>query len=190
VKINLDFVSISEVDEELIEKIRNWRNQPKIRKYMYNNHIISKKEHKKWIRKVKNNDETKVWIVYQDETPIGVMNLKDIDHKNKITDWGFYIGEEKYRGLGLSKHMLYNLMKLVFADMNFRKMYTTVLENNEIALNLYKKMGLEIDGCLKDHLIRDNRLIDLYLMSVFEKKWRRKKSDLKNKYELKEYDLE
>lgn len=157
---------------------------------MYNNHIITKEEHRKWIEEVKNNDETKVWVVYQDKTPIGVMNLKDIDRKNKITDWGFYIGEEKFRGEGISKHMLYNLMRHVFEDMNLRKMYTTVLENNKIAFNLYKKMNFEKEGCLKNHLIRENRLIDLYIMSIFEDTWRRKKSDLKNKYELQEYDLE
>ncbi|UCH72595.1 MAG: UDP-4-amino-4,6-dideoxy-N-acetyl-beta-L-altrosamine N-acetyltransferase [Thermoplasmatales archaeon] len=187
--LDLEYIRINDIDKKTLEQIRKWRNLPGIRKNMINDHIISKKEHNEWVEKVKNSKDTFVWTVYQNDIPIGIVNLKNIDYKNRITDWGLYIAEEECCSKGLSKNILYNLMSHAFDEMKLRKMYTYVLEDNLIAINLYKKMGFEKEGCLKNQLIRNGKLIDLYSFSIFLEKWKKIKEKLKQEENLKDFKL-
>jgi len=174
----LRYVPIQEVGEEILEQIRIWRNSKEISKYMYNSHYISKEEHRNWYINIKSKKDTKFWIIFYQSAPIGIVNLSDIDFINRITNWGFYIGDEKYRGKGLSKLILYHLMIFVFEKMRFHKMHTTVLENNLIALHLYEKMGFKQEGLLKKHLFRDEGYIDIYVISIIDEDW----TNIKNNF--------
>jgi hypothetical protein len=186
----LIYMPIQEADEEVIEQIRKWRNSKDISRYMYTNHFISEEEHENWQTNIKLRKDSKFWIIYYQDNPIGVVNLSDIDYNNRITDWGFYIGDEKYRGIGLSKLVLYHLMDFVFEKMGFHKMHTTVLENNPIAISLYEKMGFKQEGILKKHLLRDERYIDVYMMSILDEDWNNIKNNFKNNPKFYEARLE
>jgi len=188
-KDKLIYVPIQKINEELLEQIRIWRNSPEISKFMYNDHYISKEEHNNWYKNLKSKQDAKFWIIYYHDTPIGIVNLSDIDYINKITNWGFYIGDKNYRGKGISKFILYHLMILVFEKMKFHKMYTTVLENNPIALNLYQKMGFKQEGLLKKHLLRGENYIDVYIMSIIDESWDNLKKDFMNNPEFYEAEL-
>jgi len=180
----ITFFPLLQVDKKIIEKIRNWRNSKEIRNYMYNDSYITKEEHQKWYESLKNRENTKVWVVYVGNTPIGIVDLIHLDHKNKITDWGFYIGDKKFKGKGLGKVILYNLMNYVFEKMDIYKMHTSVLENNTVAMNLYKKMGFKKEGRLRKHLLRDNKYIDLFIIGILKEEWNEISSTLKTKYDL------
>lgn len=188
-KKNLNYKNINDIDEKTIEKIREWRNLPEIRENMYNNHLINKKEHLEWVKNLKNSKDAFFWVVHDSNTPIGIINLKNVDYKKKTTDWGIYIGEKNYWEKGLSKNILYNLMSHVFDEMNLSKMYTSVLENNSVALNLYKKMGFQKEKVLKNRLVRNDRPIDVYIISIFQEKWNKIRGALKQKYNLEDIKL-
>ena len=185
----LSYMPIQEADEEVFEQIRIWRNREDITKYMYSNHYISEEEHRNWYEGIKVKKDTKFWIIYYQALPVGIVNLSDIDFKNRITNWGFYIGDEKYRGMGLSKIILYHLMTYVFEKMEFHKMHTTVLGNNSIAKNLYEKMGFKQEGLLKKHLLRDEGYIDVFIMSILDEEWDIIKNNFKNNPKFYEADL-
>ncbi len=186
----LTYIPIQEANEKVIEHIREWRNSKEISRYMYTNHFIPEDEHRNWQKSIKLRKDLKFWIIYYQDCPIGIVNLSDIDYNNRITNWGFYIGNEKYRGMGLSKLVLYHLMFFVFEKMEFHKMYTTVLENNLIALSLYEKMGFKQEGILKKHLLRDGTYIDVYIMSIFNEDWNNIKNNFKNDPKFYEARLE
>jgi UDP-4-amino-4,6-dideoxy-N-acetyl-beta-L-altrosamine N-acetyltransferase len=64
--MNIEFVNILDVDENLIEQVRRWRNSESVSKYMFTNHYITKEEHKKWMEKLKKESTAKAWvIIYQ-----------------------------------------------------------------------------------------------------------------------------
>ncbi len=177
------------MDEKTIEKIRNWRNSGEIRKQMYNDNYITEEEHQMWYKSLKDREDIKVWVVYVDTMPIGVVDLIHLDYKNKITDWGFYIGNKKFKGKGLGKVILYNLMKYVFEKMNLHKMHTVVLENNTVAIYLYRKMGFKEEGILRKHLLRDNKYNDLFIMGILNDEWNEIKMALKIEYDLSDLEF-
>ena len=76
------------------------------------------------------NDQTAVIDVTKGEIQV---------YKSRISEWGFYIGEEEYRGKGLSKAILFRLLEVFFDEMKFEVLFTKILSDNTVALNIYKK---------------------------------------------------
>lgn len=142
----IEFIDILQVDDELKEKVRQWRNKEEIRKCMLNQDIISREEHFKWLEGLKRREDWKFWVIFVNKIPIGSIYLQNINYRELTSEWGFYIGEESYRGKGLSKCILFNLLKIFFDKMKFKTLFTKILPNNTVALNLYKKFKFkEID---------------------------------------------
>jgi len=140
------FVNILELNDELREKVRRWRNKERIRKCMLTQHTITKEEHHKWIESLTHGSNWKFWVIFAEEIPIGSAYLQNINHEELTSEWGFYIGEDSYRGKGLSKCILAKLLKLFFEEMRFEVLFTKVLSGNIPALNLYRKFRFrEID---------------------------------------------
>jgi len=177
-KYKIRFRNICFADDKLIEKIRQWRNSEKVSLYMLNNHYITKEEHQRWIEKLKKSEDVKVWVIHVNNFPIGTVYLENIDYENRNTNWGFYIGEISYRGKGVGSIVLYRLMEYVFDKMKFYKMYTSVLDNNQGALNLYKKFGFREEGKLRKHVLREGEYIDVFLVGILEKEWEGVKGSL------------
>jgi RimJ/RimL family protein N-acetyltransferase len=70
------------------------------------------------------------------------------------------------RGKGIGSAVLQKLIKIVFDEMKFNKMKTMVLENNKIAINLYKKFGFKKIGKLNKKLKRNSKELDVFIMEI------------------------
>ena len=178
--MNIEFHDILNVNHDLVEKVREWRNSKEIKSYMINDHYISKNEHQEWILKLKKSKESKAWVIDYMDKPIGLVYLINIDYKNKKTDWGFYIADQIYRGKGIGSVILYKLMSHVFDYMNFNEMHTKVLENNITAIELYKKFGFKKEDVLDEKIIRNRKKIEIFIMRITYKEWRKIKEKYNN----------
>lgn len=72
-----------------------------------------------------------------------------------------------YWGHGIGKKLLNE--SITWADSNgIKKMTLTVLETNEKAIQLYKKVGFEVEGVLKkDKLLSDGNYYNMIMMGRF-----------------------
>jgi len=172
----IKFENILKVNDEIKEKVRQWRNKEEIRKYMLNQHIITKEEHLNWIESLKNKNDWKFWVVFIDEIPIGSIYLQSIDYKKLISEWGFYIGEDDFKGKGLGKHILFKLLEFYFEEMKFEVLFTKVISNNITALNIYKKFKFKM---INDFLDNQRKVV---LLKFTKKDWSKWKEMLKNEY--------
>ena len=139
----LRFVNILEANDELKEIVRQWRNRDDIRKSMLTQHNISNQEHSQWIKELNSRDDRKFYIVFIGDTPIGSVYLQKINHAERSSEWGFYIGEDGYKGKGLGKCIIFKLLEMFFDEMKFEKLVTKVLSNNAGALNIYEKFKFQ-----------------------------------------------
>lgn len=170
----IKFIDILRVPDSLKEKVRRWRNKKGIRELMLTQHVISKAEHAKWLEDLRHRKDRKFWVVFVGNTPIGAINLQNINYRESSSGWGFYIGEDNYRGKGFGKRILFKLLKLFFDEMEFKMLLTKVLSKNTIALNLYDKFKFrEID-----RLPFKNRE-KVVLLAFSRKDWIKSKKDLK-----------
>lgn len=172
---NLKLVDILSVDDELKDKVRCWRNKERIRKSMLTQHVISKEEHFNWIENLRHKDDRKFWIVFANDVSIGSVYLQNINYNQLNADWGFYIGEDAYVGKGLSKRILCKLLQYFFEVMKFEVLFTKVISDNTVALNIYRKFKFaEING------LSANGGKEIVTLSFSRTDWERCKSDFEN----------
>lgn len=140
------FISILETDDGIKEKVREWRNKDAVRSRMLTQHFIGPGEHADWLKGLKDRKDQRVWVVFAGEVPVGSANFQNMRYEDLSAEWGFYIGEDDYRGKGLGKRMLFRLLEIFFDEMKFRTLLTKTLSTNAAALGLYKKFGFRQTG--------------------------------------------
>jgi len=172
----IKFENILKVNDKIKERVRQWRNKEEIRKYMLSQHIITKEEHLNWIESLKNRNDWKFWVIFVDEIPIGSVYLQNIDLKKLTSEWGFYIGEDDFKGKGLGKHILFKLLEFYFEEMKFEVLFTKVISNNIAAINIYRKFKFKM---INDFLDNQKKVV---LLKFTKKDWSKWKEMLKNEY--------
>ena len=136
-------------DEKLM--ILEWRNHSETSKFMLNKKI-ELKEHLNFINSLKEN-KTKLYFLVDD---IGVIDFTNITDKK--ADIGLYKNPNKQKvGSVLMKHII----AYGFNVLGLEKLILYVYENNQKAINLYKKFNFKIadkkDNLLKMELLNENR---------------------------------
>jgi len=157
----LNFINILNLNADIQEKVRLWRNKEDIRKYMINQHIITKEEHFKWLENLKSKNDCKFWVVFIDEIPIGSISLQNIDYKNLSSEWGFYIGEDDYRGSGIGAIVEFSLLEYFFNILKFKTLNGIVLEKNVPVIRMHKKFGFKIKK--KKSTFKKNKYKEIFL---------------------------
>lgn len=160
------FVNFINLDDETIEKIRVWRNHPDICKVMYNTEEISKENHFNFIKSLSNNDSKFYWLVYKYETPIGVMNVVDVDYEKSNGQLGYYLLPQ-FLSSGIGLEFISTLIYFIFSELEFKSLFGRTEVGNKDALRFNYHLGfkmfpkvVEIDGI---RFIEQNCTADNYL---------------------------
>ncbi|MEJ0066666.1 MAG: UDP-4-amino-4,6-dideoxy-N-acetyl-beta-L-altrosamine N-acetyltransferase [Caulobacteraceae bacterium] len=83
-------VELRRLEDEDRDRIFAWRNSPDVRAYMYTDHLITPQEHAAWFVGIEGDESRRYWIVTSDDTPVGLVNLYDIDRANQRCAWAYY----------------------------------------------------------------------------------------------------
>lgn len=159
-----NFINLSKNELEIVRK---WRNHQKIRKWMYSEHEITKKEHLNFIKSLKTDKRNFYFIILKNETYLGVIYINRLDIKNRHAYFGIYANpEEKIKDAG--KILGKILLKLTFEYLKLHSLKLEVLENNERAIRFYKKLGFKEEGILKEFVFRRNKWLNVLIMGMTE----------------------
>jgi len=174
----IECINILKVNNKIKEKVRLWRNKDEIRKLMINQHIITKEEHSKWLENLKSKNDCMFWVVFYNNIPIGSVQLQNMDHDKLTSEWGFYIGENNYRGPGIGAIIEFNLLEYFFNILKFKKLNGTVLENNTLVIRMNKKFGFKIIG--REKKIIEKKEHSIILLSIKKNDWMNLRKGLRN----------
>ena len=152
-----------------LNEVRLWRNDEKIRKYMYNRHVIGDHEHKLWWDKAKQQTNS-IYLIYEnDGKSEGFVSFTNIDKTNENCFWAFYASPLATLGAGFK--MEYLALNYAFNDIGVNKLCCEVLEFNTSVLRMHKKFGFNIDGVLRNHHRYDESFKDINTLSLFAEEW-------------------
>jgi len=70
------------------------------------------------------------------------------------------------RGLGLGRELLKEAISTLQKNVKIKNIYLDVVKENIIAINLYKEVGFEKVGELKNNFKKDNVLMDIEIYSL------------------------
>ena len=156
---------LKKMQEEDLQQVLKWRNSERVRKAMFNDKIILWEDHKKWFAHCKDRMDIQNFVFCLDDNNVGVVNITDIDFVNKTCSWSIYRGVIGVTGLGLK--MGQYTIEYIFRELKLRKIYVDVRGDNLVSKNFHEKLGFEIEGIFKKHIIHNGVSIDVFRLAIF-----------------------
>ena len=178
-KREIDLKRLEKLNFNQVKELRKLRNQKSIAYWMYDSRFISNEKHVLWYKNTIKDKSKITYVIFECNKPIGTFYLVEIDKVNKTCKWGWYIGEQ-YAGSGLGSIIGYYCINYIFNILKFEKQTVEVLEGNESVKKLYKKFFFIEEGFKRDHILKKNKRIGSFVLSLIRKEWNLKKIKLKD----------
>lgn len=99
---------------------------------------------------------------------IGNIKLGNINWVHRNGELGILIGDKASWGKGFGKDACALLVQYAFGKLNLHKVWLAVFSSNTAAYHLYKKLGFEEEGRLKEHVFSNGHFVDKILMSIYK----------------------
>jgi len=123
-----------------------------------------------WIRSLYSKglrDKIYLGIIDQESQEfVGYLSLQNINYIDRVGEFGIII-DKKYRGKGFAKEAISLFLDYLNKNFAIRKVTLKVFSDNLIAIELYKKLGFEIEGKLIKHSFSNSIFKDVLIMSKF-----------------------
>ena len=100
---------------------------------------------------------------------IGFIDLFDFDPKHRRSGIGIVILNESDRKHGHGSEALSLLCEYAFKVLNLNQVYANVGEDNQVSIQLFKKMGFELSGIKKDWILVGGKFKNELLFQKFGK---------------------
>lgn len=145
--------SIRLLKQEELMVIFSWRNHPKIRTYMLNQHEISLDEHQEWYKSASVDKTRKLLLVLEKKTPFGFVQLVNITDTGDA-EWGFYTSPNAPKGSGIKLGLV--ALEYFFLELGLQKIHAQVIVKNHASLRFHKKLGFQQEGIIKHQKSSDD----------------------------------
>lgn len=150
----------------------SWLNDHEVTKGLETGVFPSTKESLlDFVKKISGSKDNIIFAIVDKKTNkhIGNIKLGNINWVHRHGELGILIGDKNAWGKGFGTDACKLLVQYAFEKLNLRKVWLAVFSNNPAAINIYKKIGFEEEGRLKEHVFSDGQFADKLLMSVFNK---------------------
>ena len=170
-------ITIREINENDIEKIRQWRNSDLIQNVSYNRDYISADAQKAWYESIKNIKSQLHWVININGVDAGYCAIKHIDLINKRCEFAsLYIGNPDFLLNGAGALAEFKIIDYIYSNYaNIDKIYCEVLESNKKVVRLHERFGFVIEGVLKQHYFINKQYDNVVLLALFKDSWAEKK---------------
>lgn len=158
-------VKLRRLTQDKIELVRNWRNNPKIQKYMEYRDYITAEQQLLWFQRINNENNFYFIVEYQDKE-IGLINIRDINYDKGVGEPGFFIWDDDYLNSDLSFRATALITDFSFDILKLRKLVIHVLADNKRAIQYNKSWGYRLsanqDGVYNQEYVLDKNLYQKY----------------------------
>jgi UDP-4-amino-4,6-dideoxy-N-acetyl-beta-L-altrosamine N-acetyltransferase len=165
-------IALRPMELQDIIRVREWRNLPEIREYMYSDHVISEHEHARWFGNAINDPARSYWIIELDGNPVGLANLYDISESHRRAYWAFYLASPEVRGKGVGSFAERFVINHAFEVLDLEKLCCEVLATNAAVVKMHQRYGFQVDGTLRQHVVKHGARVDVVTMSLLREDWR------------------
>jgi len=113
-------------------------------------------------------------IELKNGTPIGMLSLVGVDKTNRHAETGrFLIGEEEAaKGVPAAVEAMKLLYELAFDELKLVRVHGTVASGNKLMLKWQKYLGMQEEGCLRQHYFIDGVWQDAICLGLLEHEYR------------------
>ena len=169
-------VGLSAIEEADLKILLDWRNKSEYRQYFREYRELNMSQQKEWFfSKAIKDDSTLMFGIIELETNelIGVCGLCYINWVNGNADLSLYIGKDDcyIDDTGLAEESCEILFKYAFGELRLNRIWTEIYTIDKKKIALYKKVGMNIDGTLRESYFYNGKFIDSYIFSILRKEF-------------------
>lgn len=135
--------------KEDLELVRKWRNSDHVRNSMFYQGYITAEGQKRWFEKL---EDDCYLIIEIDATPLGLINVKNINWEKREGESGIFFGDESYLSSYIPILAIHALIELYFNDFGFSRLYARIRKENKRAIDINMELGYQIIEEEKDGL--------------------------------------
>lgn len=164
-------VILRAVEEEDIEMLRELTNSPDFEKMIVGwSFPVSKKDQQKWFEDCKNDlSRIRYTIVTEEDGPVGMIGLRDIDWKNgSASGLGMRIAKKEIRTKGLATDAWMTLMRYAFYELRLNRINGCALSYNKASLRVCEKVGFKVEGVSRQAAFKNGEYIDIVQMGCLK----------------------
>ena len=153
----------------LSENYVSWMNDTEVIKYLESGGNYTLELLKEFLSKVDSNPIL-FWAIHIKEINkhIGNIKIDPINSKHLFGEYGIMMGDKNEWGKGYAKEASLAVIEYCFSPkISLRKLNLGVYKKNTNAVLLYQKIGFEIEGCFKKHVVTNGGFDDILRMAIF-----------------------
>jgi len=154
--------------EHLTKDYVGWLNDEEVYRYLETGGNYTIEMLKVYLTEVIKND-IYFWAIHikGNDLHIGNIKIDPINSKHGFAEYGIMMGRRSEWGKGYAKEATIRIIEFCFQELNIRKLTLGVVADNVKAVNLYRKLGFEIEGIYKKHGLYQGRFCDILRMALF-----------------------
>jgi UDP-4-amino-4,6-dideoxy-N-acetyl-beta-L-altrosamine N-acetyltransferase len=164
-------LGVRQVDESDRWRMLGWRNSERIRAVSIDGAVIDEATHSAWFDRLLADRSDEVLIVTMDEDPVGVVSLERVDRLQGVCSWGCHLGVTAVApGVGAALPVIG--LGFGFDGHSMRRMTAQVLAGNRNMLGIHRRLGVTIEGTLREHVRREDATTsDVIMFGVLRSEW-------------------
>jgi len=163
-------------DEKWAELVRSWINQPGVRSGTGSEGPVSDFEHRRWYENLMVDRRQRTFVIGHgqgaDAAPVGLVGLRHLNERSRSAEYWIYVGVADVRRKGLAGEATRLILDFGFNTLNLHTIYLAVLESNDAAVALYRKLGFVHEGTSRDRTYCEGRYVNLVNYSMTEREFR------------------
>ncbi len=153
------------------ERLRGWRNQPEIARWMYSDHVIGPEEHARWFAGALADPRRRYWVIEADGAPVGLANLYDLAPEHGRASWAYYVAEASVRGKGVGAAVEFQVIEQVFGPLGLNKLWCEVLVDNAGVVRLHESFGFQREARMREHVRKEGQAVDVVGLGLLAAGW-------------------
>ena len=156
-------ILLEPISKDHLNKTYEWIIEPAFRKEFMVRGNVSWENHKSYFHNLIHDPSKQGYAVLLDHLHVGNCGFKHIDNLDQSAELWLYLGSIEVRSIGLGGHVLGMLLKRGVNDLRLKDIYVHVDENNELAMNLYRKNNfVEYGDCSEEWKDRNLKILRMH----------------------------
>ena len=161
---------IRALEETDLQFVHHLNNEYTIMSYWFEEPYESLSELKTLYQKHILDESERRFIIEDDRTSIGVVELVEINFVHRNCEIQIII-DSQFGNKGYGKKAFKMAIDYAFLVLKLNKVYLYVEKKKKKAVHIYKKAGFIIEGELKEHFYTQGKYKDCYVMGLLKAKW-------------------
>jgi RimJ/RimL family protein N-acetyltransferase len=109
-------------------------------------------------------------VLSRDKRLVGGIGLR-IDPTHPRAELGYWLGAP-YWGQGYATEAARAVLQYGFQTLGVHRIWASVFQGNDVSANVLRKIGMQYEGCLRQHVLKWGRLIDLHTYGILRAEWK------------------